>query len=387
MSNIGFSGVSHIGPQIANAVISNIIRVGNNETINGDLIITKVLNGSSTGTLSTGNTTFNLINTNATTVNFAGAATTLNVGAIGGLINLNGAATFITKYGIKSVVNNESVYIIPSDDPNGIVASTATPANGLVFTLIVAGTAADVGGTNSPVKLGPSRFVSVGHNSTENGDFVDFVGTDQNGDPQTETLTLSGGTTTNNTANHWSSITSATFRTAEGSGAAANAIVIGWVSTTVSGFYTVGFRDSGALIIDAVGSNVVHSTILQSSTAADFKEWKVRFLQSILNTGSNDLWITTASDDKIFGLTATAVAAGTSNYTPVTNPATGAFVYDAAANGMRMDTDVGANRLGFGAWIEVRAAYNYTATNNTVFFVQGYSPGNGGNNSGANTFV
>ena len=47
---------------------------------------TLAVNGS---TLSTDDTTFNLVNTNATTVNFAGAATTVNIGTGAGTVNIN----------------------------------------------------------------------------------------------------------------------------------------------------------------------------------------------------------------------------------------------------------------------------------------------------------
>ena len=382
MSNIGFSGVTHIVPQIANAVISNNLSVGNDETINGDLDITKIFNASSTGTLSTGNTTFNLINTNATTVNFAGAATTLNLGASNGNIAFNGSLTVSTKYGDKSVVKTNGVYVIPPDDDNGLVA-TVTPATGTVLTLIGAGTAADCGGSNSAVLLGPSRILTVTHNSGDANDFIDFVGTDQNGVAQTETLTLLSASSTV-TANYWSSITSATFRTAEGTGSASSALTIGWVSTTVTGFYTMGFKDSGIHVVDVVGSNVVHSLILQSSTAANFKQWGFTIIQAILNTGTNDEWITTAAADKIIGVTAPPADVTTDDYALVTKPASAAFVYDGtgASDSIVMDTNAAANSIGFGGWGSIKAAYNLTGTNNTMFIAELYTPANAANNSG-----
>ena len=185
-----FSNISNISPPIGNMAISRDLSVGNNENINGDLNITQYVNGSSISNITTSNTTFNLINTNATTVNFAGDATSLTIGFPTGnastvsTINFNGSVNVLTKYPKieKSSVNSNDVYIIPPDDPNGLVLSTATAASGTVLTLIAAGTAADVGGSNSAVKLGPSRLLTVTHNATENLDFIDFVGTDQNGE-------------------------------------------------------------------------------------------------------------------------------------------------------------------------------------------------------------
>ena len=389
MSNIGFSGVSNIVPPQANMVVSNNINIGNDETINGDLDITKYMGGLSTGTLSTGNTTFNLINTNATTVNFAGDATTINIGSVNGTIAFNGTITIQTKKsGTYSQVNSNGVYVIPPDDPNGLVA-TVTPSSGTVLTLIDAGTAADCGGSNSAVRLGPSRLLTVNSAAGDNGDFIDFVGTDQNGVAQSETLTLAeGGTTYTQTTNYWSSITSATFRTAGGTGSASSAIQIGWVSSTVTGFYTMGFKDSGVHVVDVVDSNVVHSLILQSSTAVNFRQWGFTMTLAIDNTGTNDEWITTAAADKIFGVSATAVAVGTSNYAAVTSPGSGAIVYTPPSDVIKMDcVPAGTSaKIGLGAWLQIKAAYNLTSTDNTAFYVQSYTPANGFNNAGTSVF-
>ena len=64
------------------ATINGSLTVDVNATVTGDLAV----NG---GDLTTSVTTFNLVNTNATTVNFAGAATTLEIGAATGLTNIN----------------------------------------------------------------------------------------------------------------------------------------------------------------------------------------------------------------------------------------------------------------------------------------------------------
>ena len=63
------------------SVIFDVNNSGNT-TVAGTLAV----NGS---TLSTDDTTFNLVNTNATTVNFAGAATTVNIGTGAGTVNIN----------------------------------------------------------------------------------------------------------------------------------------------------------------------------------------------------------------------------------------------------------------------------------------------------------
>ena len=63
------------------SVIFDVNNSGNT-TVAGTLAV----NGN---TLSTDDTTFNLVNTNATTVNFAGAATTVNIGTGAGTVNIN----------------------------------------------------------------------------------------------------------------------------------------------------------------------------------------------------------------------------------------------------------------------------------------------------------
>ena len=65
-----------------NANIGIDLTVGRNTVITGDLAV----NGAD---LTTTATTFNLINTDATTVNFAGAATTINIGAATGTVTFN----------------------------------------------------------------------------------------------------------------------------------------------------------------------------------------------------------------------------------------------------------------------------------------------------------
>lgn len=69
--------------------IAKDLFVCGNATITGDAAI----NG---GDLTTTSTTFNLINTNATTVNFAGAGTTISIGAATGTTTINNANTVVT---------------------------------------------------------------------------------------------------------------------------------------------------------------------------------------------------------------------------------------------------------------------------------------------------
>jgi hypothetical protein len=69
-----------------NATVGVDLAVGRNTVVTGDLAV----NG---GDVTTTATTFNLLDTNATTINFAGAATTIDIGAATGTLTVNNALT------------------------------------------------------------------------------------------------------------------------------------------------------------------------------------------------------------------------------------------------------------------------------------------------------
>jgi hypothetical protein len=83
-----------------------------------------------TTSLTTGSTTFALVNTTATTVNFAGAATTLSIGAATGTATINNAEVVITGNltvnGTTTTVNSTTVTV---DDKNIELGSVASPSN------------------------------------------------------------------------------------------------------------------------------------------------------------------------------------------------------------------------------------------------------------------
>ena len=79
--------------------------------------------------LLTGATTFSLINTTATTVNFAGAATVLNIGAGSGTTTINNALVVsgnLTVNGTTTTVNSTTLSV---DDKNIVLADGATPTD------------------------------------------------------------------------------------------------------------------------------------------------------------------------------------------------------------------------------------------------------------------
>ncbi len=92
------------------------LAVGSNTTLTGDLAV----NG---GDLTTTATTFNLLNATATSVNFAGAATALEIGAATGTTNIN------NNLDVDGDVNVDGGDITTSATTFGLIDTTATTVN------------------------------------------------------------------------------------------------------------------------------------------------------------------------------------------------------------------------------------------------------------------
>ena len=69
-------------------------------TVNNALTSTGTLSANGSGGITTAQTTFSLVNATATTVNFAGAATTVNIGASTGTTAIKNSATIAGNLGI-----------------------------------------------------------------------------------------------------------------------------------------------------------------------------------------------------------------------------------------------------------------------------------------------
>ena len=81
------------------------------------------------GTISTNQTTFNLVNTTATTVNIAGAGTTVSIGASSGTTTVNNNMVVtgtLTVNGTTNTINSTTVTV---DDKNIELGSVATPTD------------------------------------------------------------------------------------------------------------------------------------------------------------------------------------------------------------------------------------------------------------------
>jgi len=98
-------------PNLFNRAGNNVLDVSGNSTMSGDLNI------NDGGNLITNNSTFNLINTNAQTVNFAGAASTINIGnPVGtGTTNINSRLNVVSGTQFQSDVYVKKNILVDGD--------------------------------------------------------------------------------------------------------------------------------------------------------------------------------------------------------------------------------------------------------------------------------
>ena len=98
-------------PNLFNRAGNNVLDVSGNSTMSGDLNI------NDGGNLITNNSTFNLINTNAQTVNFAGAASTVNIGnSLGtGTTNINNRLNVISTTQFQSDIYVKKNILVDGD--------------------------------------------------------------------------------------------------------------------------------------------------------------------------------------------------------------------------------------------------------------------------------
>ena len=182
-STLGVTGVSTLNGNVVAAsgtaststttgalVVVGGAGVSGNATIGGSAVITgdAYVQG---GNIWTSATTFNLVNATATTVNFAGAATTLNTGNAGGVTNMAGVTKHLG---------------------NVVAASGTASTNTTTGALVVAGGAGISGAVNIGSALGitgTSTFTGVG---TFNANLVAASGTAST-NTTTGALVVAGG--------------------------------------------------------------------------------------------------------------------------------------------------------------------------------------------------
>jgi hypothetical protein len=115
--NSGFSFTSGTG--------GNFATVSGTETLANKTLTTPVV----TTSLTTGSTSFNLLNTVATTVNFAGAATTLSIGAATGTTTVNNNLTVQGNLSVKGTVSFIESTTTQVLDKNLELGKVANPTN------------------------------------------------------------------------------------------------------------------------------------------------------------------------------------------------------------------------------------------------------------------
>ncbi len=113
------------------------------------------------GDITTNQTTFNLINTTATTVNFAGAATAIEIGAATGTTNIN------NNLDVDGDVNIDGGDLTVSTTTFNLANTTATTGN-----LFGAGTSVNIGAATGTTTINNANTVVVGDLAVNGGDLT-----------------------------------------------------------------------------------------------------------------------------------------------------------------------------------------------------------------------
>jgi len=184
------TGVSGLGTGVATFLATpssaNLASAVTDETGTGVLVF-----GTSpaiTTSITTGSTTFALVNTTATTVNFAGAATTLSIGAATGTTTINNDAVVqgnLTVNGTTTTVNSTVVTV---DDILIELGSVASPTN----TTAEGGGLSLLGTTNKTITWG---VANTAWTSSENFNIVTGKTYKINGTDVLSSTTLGSGVT------------------------------------------------------------------------------------------------------------------------------------------------------------------------------------------------
>lgn len=127
LTGSGMSAVSYPAIPSASATVSGVVTTGAQVFAGTKTLTSPVI----TTSLTTGSTSFALLNTTATTVNFAGAATTVSIGASTGTTTVNNdlvVSGSLTVNGTVTTVNSTTVTV---DDKNIELLSTGTATDTL----------------------------------------------------------------------------------------------------------------------------------------------------------------------------------------------------------------------------------------------------------------
>jgi hypothetical protein len=376
-----------------NLTVGVDLKVDRDVTVTGDLSV----NG---GDLTTTAASFNLLNTTATTVNFAGAATTLEIGAATGTTNIN---------------NNLDVDGDVNIDGGDLTVSTATfnLANTTATTL-------NVGGAGTTFNLG----TSAGAATTVN------IGSSSNSGNTVEINSTAAGTinlttdVTSGTVNQWQSVTgiinigsTGTINLGTGTGAITTVDIGGAVtgnilkisgtavgianltSDVTSGTVNVFADTTGTVNIGGQGSTINlgatgSNSILEIRGSSSSGTATVRTNSGVVTA---DVFNTVVTTGNLFGA-GTTVSIGAATGTTTINNANTVVTGDLAVNGGDITTSATTfnllnatvttgNLFGAGTTISIGAATGTTTINNANTVVTGDLTVNGGDvTTSATTF-
>jgi hypothetical protein len=382
------TGVSGLGTGVATFLATpssaNLLSAISDETGSGVLVF-----GTSpaiTTSLTTPSSSFDLVNTTATTVNFAGAATTLSIGAATGTATINNANVIITGNltvnGTTTTVNSTTLTV---DDINIELGSVASPtdvtAAGGGITLkgatdktiswgstngwtssedlnVASGKIYRINGTSvlSATTLGSgvtgSSLTSVGTigTGTWQGTAVGLAygGTGKTSAPAamanlmgyTSTATAAGTTTLDNTSSYYQQFTGSTTQIVKLP--VTSTLQTGWT------FHIVN-NSTGNLSVVSSGSNAV-ITVIPGTTAMVTCIGTAATTAADWESGITDFSTYTGTGDNVFATSPTLV-------TPVLGVATATSI-----NGLTVSTTTGTLTLANSSTLATSGAYSTTLT-------------------------
>ena len=264
----------------------------------------KTITSPSIGTsLTTASSSFDLLNTTATTLNFAGAATALTIGATTGTTTIRNALTVtgnLTVNGTTTTVNSTTVEI-----QNAFVFEGAT-ADAFETTLQATDPTAD-----RTILLPNASDTLVGKATTDTltNKTLTFPVIDNIKLGYTTTATAAGTTTLTSASNHYQRFTGSTTQT----------VVLPVTSTLVAGVaYEIENASTGNLTVNSSGGNLVVTIIpgvsvqcmcigTSLTTAAD---WDPEYNEFATITGTGAVVLGTAPTISNLTLSGTLTAGG-----------------------------------------------------------------------------
>ena len=310
----GVSGLATgVATFLATPSSANLISSITDETGTGVLVFN--ISPAITASLTTPSTSFALLNTTATTVNFAGAATTLTMGASTGTSTINNDLVIsgnLTVNGLTTTINTSTLAIDDKNIELGSAPSASISATGTVGTITGSGPwAAIVTGMVSTTGLivGSSLVAVTGTGSL--GGSGSYIVTSIDSKTQVS-YSATGGTTP--TAGTITTITTAGYNdiTANGAGITVKGITdktLNWVGSTTAWTSSENLDIVSGKSYSINGTNVLSSSTLGSGVTAS----SLTSVGTLVNlVYSNTLTSTVATGTAPFIVTSTTAVANLS---------------------------------------------------------------------------